>query len=51
MNWRMGKLRVDVVIGEVRVIGEAFRVALPKSFNIEVRDIIVIYCIVGERVT
>jgi hypothetical protein len=43
MNWRMGKLRVDVgMVVEVR----AFRDALPKSFNIELRDSIVFYCIV-----
>jgi len=43
MNWRMGKLRVDVVmVVEVR----AFRDALPKSFNIELRDIMTIYCVV-----
>jgi hypothetical protein len=48
MNWRMGKLRVDVgMVVEVR----AFRDALPKSFNIELRDIMVLYCIVDERVT
>jgi hypothetical protein len=44
----MGKLRVDVgMVVEVR----AFRDALPKSFNIELRDIMVLYCIVDERVT
>ena len=54
MNWRMGKLRVDVVmVGEVR---ETFRDAPLKSFNIELREImvfdcIVLYCIVDERVT
>lgn len=43
MNWRMGKLRVDVVMV---VDGRAFRDALPKSFNIELRDIMMFRCII-----